>query len=176
MSKHYEITEQKRLTQAEYEAVKASLDNSRDSLIIRLLMETGARGQEILNLKAKDIDLDQQTILIHGVKGSAERCLPIRDETFKHLKSFINETSPDTILFNITTRRLRQIWTKYKPPSCKKGIHALRHTFAINLFRHKENIRLLQMALGHRSINNTMVYSSYVYKTDELKRMFEGMD
>jgi integrase len=72
-------------------------------------------------------------------------------------------------IFPISYQRLYQIWDHWKP--CKKKLHSLRHTFAIELYRRTRDLRLVQMALGHKSINNTMVYADYIYTQEELKKL-----
>ena len=37
--------------------------------------------------------------------------------------------------------------------------HILRHTFATDLYRETKNIRLVQKALGHAALSNTMIYT-----------------
>lgn len=166
MKKHYDIDESKYLSHTELEELTSSLQSDRDSLIMRLLLETGARSQELLNVSLSDIDMNSRTILIRGLKGSQDRRLPIKEATYKYLVNYIKTTAIDHILFDITTRRLRQIWDYYKPS--KKGIHSLRHTFALNLYVKTKDVLLVKAALGHRSINSTMAYAEYIYKKDQL--------
>ena len=37
--------------------------------------------------------------------------------------------------------------------------HTLRHTFATDLYRDTKNIKLVQKALGHAALSNTMIYT-----------------
>jgi len=39
------------------------------------------------------------------------------------------------------------------------GVHALRHTFATRLYGRTRDLRLVQQALGHRSVTSTEVYT-----------------
>jgi integrase/recombinase XerC len=52
-----------------------------------------------------------------------------------------------------------------------KKLHGLRHTFAIRLYKKTKDIRLVQVALGHRNITNTMVYADYAYSQQELRKL-----
>jgi integrase/recombinase XerD len=47
----------------------------RDSAILLLLGSTGARVSEVANLTIRDLDLRDDTILVHG-KGAKDRLLP----------------------------------------------------------------------------------------------------
>jgi integrase len=73
------------------------------------------------------------------------------------------------VLFPITYNRLRQIWDLYRP--VQKKFHSLRHTFAIQLYKKTKDIRLVQVALGHRNVMNTMIYADYVYSQTELRKL-----
>ena len=74
----------------------------------------------------------------------------------------------DEQIFKITYIRFYQIWKDYRP--CNKGIHSLRHTFALNLYKKTKDIRIVQQALGHRSLNSTLIYQSYQYTISELRK------
>ena len=40
--------------------------------------------------------------------------------------------------------------------------HALRHTFATDLYAETKNLRLVQKALGHADVSTTMIYTHLV--------------
>ena len=140
---------------------------SRDTSLIELALSTGARANEILAIKGSDLEPETQTVFIKGLKGSNDREIPIKSRLFSRLA--LLSTGPDKPLFKISYPRLIQIWLSYRP--CSKKFHSLRHTFALNLYKKTKDIRLVQVALGHRSIQNTMVYADYVYTTNELRKL-----
>ena len=98
-------------------------------------------------------------------------------KTFKYLLQYLNIDKSTTLspelmkqrIFPISYIRFHQIWDKYRP--CHKKLHSLRHTFAIRLYKKTKDIRLVQFALGHRNIANTMIYADYVYSQEELKKL-----
>lgn len=140
----------------------------RNCLLILLGLKTGARAQELLNIQKIDINIYDETIFIRGIKGSNDREIPISNLIFLRLKRYM-ETVKGKLLFDISYDRLYQIWNHYRP--VEKKFHCLRHTFAIQLYKKTKDIRLVQVALGHRNITNTMIYADYVYSQDELKRL-----
>ncbi len=169
----YSLNKTKYLLEPETRALEITLSHfsdidSRNVLLIELALRTGARAQEILNIKRTDIDSHNETILIHGIKGSSDREIPIKRDLFKRLMKYVSH-SKGVKLFDITYRRFREIWVLYRPTN--KKLHALRHTFAIQLFKKTRDLRLVQMALGHRNITNTIIYAEYVYSQSELKRL-----
>lgn len=133
-----------------------------------LALRTGARAQELLNITKADLNSYDETVFIRGIKGSNDRELPVPSMLFQGLVR-LGETNQKKEVFPITYPRLYQIWEFYRP--VPKKFHALRHTFAIELYRKTKDIRLVQVALGHRNITNTMVYADYVYSQQELRKL-----
>ncbi len=139
----------------------------RNCLLILLALKTGARASEILNLKRSDIDPYEQSLFIKGIKGSNDRELPIQQKLFFQLQTHAEQTKTEKI-FSISYPRLVQIWLHYRP--VHKKFHSLRHTFAIELYKKTKDLRLVQFALGHRNISNTMIYADYLYSQEELRK------
>jgi integrase len=142
--------------------------DTRNCLILLLALKTGGRAQEILNLKKSDLNLYEETVLIHGLKGSNDREIPVKTAVFRRLAAYSRTVKGD-LLFPISYNRFRQIWDLYRP--VPKKLHALRHTFAIQLYKKTKDIRLVQVALGHRNVMNTMIYADYVYSQTELRKL-----
>lgn len=174
-SQPYQLNKNKYLLQPELERLEKILsdyidDSARDCIILKLALLTGARATEILNLKKEDLNPYDQTLYIRGIKGSSDRELPLPKQFFQRLNKLAQEGNPEEDrIFPISYNRLRQIWQFYRP--VHKKFHSLRHTFAINLYKKTKDIRLVQFALGHRNITNTMIYADYVYSQEELKKL-----
>ena len=143
-------------------------DDLRNCTLLWLLLHTGGRAQEILNILKSDLNNFEETVLIRGIKGSNDRELPLPKWLFQRLLRAAELSNSDRV-FPITYNRLRQIWELYRPTP--KKIHSLRHTFAIRLYKKTRDLRLVQVALGHRNITNTMIYADYVYSQQELKKL-----
>jgi integrase/recombinase XerC len=142
--------------------------DARNCTLLWTLLHTGGRAQEVLNLRREDLNTYEESVFIHGLKGSNDRELPVASWLFQRLvlESARSETD---FVFPITYNRLRQIWELYRP--VHKKLHALRHTFAIRLYKKTKDLRLVQVALGHRNITNTMVYADYIYSQQELRKL-----
>jgi integrase len=169
MSRRYQLNAQKYLNQSELEQLTQTLNRStcRDSLLLTLALKTGARAQELLNIKASDLNTSDQTVYIIGLKNSNDREIPVETEIFHRLLTLSKENKGR--LFPISYSRLVQIWDFYRPNM--KKFHSLRHTFAIELYKRTRDLRLVQVALGHRNIQNTMVYAEYIYSKEELRKV-----
>ena len=171
--KHYQIHKNKFLLDAEYAELERILEKYKDSdvrnvLLIELALRTGGRAQEILNLTKANLDHENKSILIEGIKGSNDREIPIRTKLFERLASYVLQIKSER-LFPISYSMFREIWRFYRPVN--KKLHCLRHTFAIRVYEKRRDLKLVQVGLGHRNIQNTMVYADYVFSKTELKRL-----
>lgn len=171
----YQLNKTKYLLEPEYEHLtylfqKFRATDSRNILLLELALATGARAQEILNIKVEDLNIHDESVFIKGIKGSQDRELPLKRPLFQQLRrqGSLSDTE-SALVFDISYNRLRQIWQFYRP--VPKKFHCLRHTFAINLYKKTRDIRLVQFALGHRNITNTMIYADYVYSQQELRKL-----
>lgn len=143
-----------------------------DIAIIELLFSTGIRISELCSLKASDVDLPDNTILIFG-KGSKERRIQIGNEDVIAILSEYQNCFQDGIkkanrfFVNhagqpVSDQAVRRMITKYASLS---GIgmhitpHMFRHTFATSLLESDVDIRYIQEMLGHSSINITEIYT-----------------
>ncbi len=169
----YQLNKNKYLLDPELDRLMSIINtyidkDPRNCLILLLGLKTGARAQEILNIAKSDLNTHDASVFIKGLKSSNDREIPIPSALFSKLQRFSETVSTDRI-FNITYDRLYQIWDLYRP--VPKKFHSLRHTFAINLYKKTRDLRLVQVALGHRNITNTMIYADYVYTQDELRKL-----
>lgn len=174
MSTRYALNKNKYLLDPEVDRLERLLDTSsdsdlRDRLIIEVALRTGARATELLELRHVDLNIYDRSVFIRGIKGSNDREIPLPPRLFERLEAYSRIADRNGSLFPIGYHRLRQIWDFYRP--VPKKFHSLRHTFAIRLYRKTKDIRLVQVALGHRNITNTMIYADYVYSQQELKKL-----
>lgn len=165
------LTKQKFLTDSEQRTLLDRLERCtklQDRVILEVAYETGARCSEILALTKQSLDHETQSIMFQGLKGSKDREIPLKPEVWQRLKEYASQC-PTEQLFKIDRRQFYRVWTYYRPS--RKALKALRHTRAIEVFKRHRDLRLVQVLLGHRNINNTMVYADYVYSTEELRKL-----
>lgn len=169
----YQLNKNKYLLNPEVERLESiiqtySLSDPRNCLLLELGLKTGARAQELLNIQKIDLNAYDETVFIRGLKGSNDREIPLPSPLYQRLQRW-SEQAPQSQIFPISYKRLFQIWELYRP--VPKKFHSLRHTFAIRLYQKTKDLRLVQVALGHRNISNTMVYADYIYSQQELKKL-----
>jgi integrase len=168
---NYEITEDKYLNDFEIRILRSRLSTAkilRDKVILNLSLATGARASEILSIRRDDIIPSTKSVRVIGLKGSRDRVLRLNDELWSDLMKYEREVSGES-LFPINLRYFFRIWCKYRP--VRKKLHALRHTFAIETYKKHKDIMLVKLALGHKSIRNTMVYLEHIERDEKLRSL-----
>lgn len=169
----------KLLTPAEETELRHSLaitPEHRDTLLIEYMLAIGIRANEALKLEKSHFNHELKAVWVIASKGSVSRLMPLPHKLFERLTAYAATITGDK-LFPITYDRLKQIWLYCSPKSCRgaskatsKGVHSLRHTFAVNTYKKCRNIRTVQIALGHKSISNTLIYMTYVDNVAELRQ------
>ena len=140
----------------------------RDYTLLMLLYDSGARAQEIINLKVEDLRLDSNPIVRLFGKGNKYRTVPITNNTKDILIKYINinELSNNSILFPnpkcnyAITKMITHIIDKYSN-ILNKNIHphTFRHSRAMHLLEAGVNLIYIRDFLGHNSIETTEIYA-----------------
>lgn len=184
MRRQHSISKLKYLTQIECVELEAKIEETldraignpmayRNGVMIELLYRTGMRSSEMLLLRPMDLYEDTQSIQVATVKGGKDREIPIKPQLFRRLQ-LISTGPSDKPIFSIGHRTLLEHWYEFRP--VKKKLHSLRHTYAFNLYKRTKDLLLCKRALGHRSINSTMVYQEEYYQQQDLDRLLTIYD
>lgn len=146
-------------------------DDKRDALMVLLALRTGARAAELLDVRVKDVFHRESRVLIRGVKGSNDREIALPIYLTRAIGDYVRveRLRDDDRLFPISYHTLRKIWLHYRP--ARKVFHSLRHTFGLNVYLKTRDLRLVQYTLGHRSIQNTLIYVDYAYSMREMREI-----
>ncbi|MGH7800518.1 MAG: tyrosine-type recombinase/integrase [Thermodesulfobacteriota bacterium] len=140
-------------------------DNLQHELMLKLLFYTGVRVNELTNIKASDVYLDENKIFIEKGKGSKDRYVLINQDFKTALKVYMKNNPKNRFLFQTrvntkyTPRRIQQIVKYYAE---KTGIKATPHTFrhqAITwLSKHGFTDAELMLITGHSSKESLKIY------------------
>jgi len=132
-----------------------------------LLIDTGMRINEALELKLKDIDFDNLLVVVKG-KGNKERIIPISVECRKILWRYLKVRLKGEYLFSTREqsplayrnyiRDLREVCTDLGIIGVRVSPHNFRHFFAIQYLRNGGDIYRLSRILGHSNIATSSVY------------------
>jgi integrase/recombinase XerC len=143
----------------------------RDHCILIVLLNTGLRVSELINLEMMDIILTDRKgeLRVRAGKGEKQRVLPLNNSVRKSLKAWF-DVRPETDLQNvfITQRgaiKARAVQSLLEDLGKSARIskmtpHMARHSFAKNLVNSGVSLEKVAMLLGHSSLDTTMVYTT----------------
>jgi len=147
----------------------------RTATFLQTLKETGARCGEAWALKW--IDLNGNILTINAPeKGSLPRQHKISEKLVSMLQSLPKKDlrifGPYTCLSNFRSgymKKRRNMSRNLSDPRLNQiTFHTFRHFYATMLYAKTKNILLVQQKLGHRSIENTQIYTQLiVFESDE---------
>lgn len=132
-----------------------------NKLLIYLLIDTGARISEILNIKISNINYSNNTIYLDVTKTHNCRCVPFTQATKILLKKYIEENNfINDKLFNLTISAVESLFRRIKDrlKLNKFHPHMLRHTLATKLHKNGVSIMIVQKIMGHKNISTTERY------------------
>ena len=151
----------------------------RDLTLISVLYDTGARVQELIDIKIRDVVLQEPAVITLAGKGNKTRRVPIMKNTTSLLQSYILENGLDKIWKNenplftnsqhhkLTRKGIAYIIEKYVISARKistlvpKKInaHMLRHSKAMHLLQAGVNLIYIRDFLGHVDLKTTEIYA-----------------
>lgn len=163
---------------SEFEEMVNSCDETdlgvRNRAILEILLSTGARVGEIINVKLSDIDFSNQEIRVLG-KGNKERICYFNEHAEEALKKYINNSrlnllgnkKSDYLFINhigghLTDRGIRLIIDniiRVSSINTKVTPHTFRHTFATMLLNEGCDLKSVQELLGHVNLSTTSIYT-----------------
>ena len=168
-------TEKRLPTVLSREEVGRLIDSASNLLhhtILMTLYATGLRRAELCGLKVADIDSQRMILHVRQGKGKRDRDLPMTPKLLDTLREYWRWMKPKTYLFP----GMDNNWRADKPLSPKAvyfivrdaakraGItkpvspHCLRHSWATHLLEAGEDLRKIQLLLGHSDLETTSVY------------------
>ena len=144
--------------------------NTKHMVLIKILLYTGIRVQELVSVKIKDIDFDRCQIRINRGKGDKDRIVPFPSNFRETLMLFVDaeRTNGAVYLFEsnrkkqFTTRGIRKILADY---STEAGMqqsvspHKLRHFLFTWLKKQGVDDALIQPYSGHETRQSLEIYS-----------------
>jgi integrase/recombinase XerD len=155
----------------------------RDSALLLFLYNTGARAQEVAELRISNLDLSPPArVRLHG-KGDKWRMCPLWAETARRLQLLIPQSaSPDDAVFvsrpgcpltrfgiyKIVRRHASKLTRSGRlPPDKSVSPHTFRHTAAVHLLESGVEINVVRGWLGHASLETTNRYAEITLRTKE---------
>ena len=177
--------------QAVLDKEKGKVTGIREWMAIDFITSTGVRVSEAANVRCGDLKIGygQAEIFVREGKDSVSGHVEIPDSLKKHLKQYLKwkenrrePTGHDDHLFigqrgPWGSQAVQQIVKKYLKTlglyESGKSVHALRHSYAVQLYAKEKDLRAVQKQLRHVSIQSTMVYADV--SKEEIQSQIKGL-
>ncbi len=140
----------------------------------------GLRASEVVHLTVTDIDSERMVIHVEQGKGQRDRYAMLSPTLLELLRAWWHHAHaqrrmlPGGWLFPgqnpvnpLSTRQLNRAFHMARVAAeidKHVSLHSLRHAFATHLLEHHEDIRVIQVLLGHKKLENTARYSQVAAK------------
>ncbi|MDD3052131.1 MAG: tyrosine-type recombinase/integrase [Candidatus Cloacimonetes bacterium] len=156
------------LSKEEVKLIISSTNNLKHKAILSTIYSAGLRLSEVVNLKIADFDSERMLISIKGGKSKKDRNTILSKELLLLLREYFREYKPKIWLFEnpfyhaVSPRFIQQIFHRsLQKTNINKNasVHTLRHSFATHLLENGEDVRKIQLLLGHNNIKTTEIYT-----------------
>ena len=172
---------------------RTTVQGKRDAVLLSLLYDSGARVQELVDLKVGDVNMSEIVTITLTGKGGKSRIVPVMKPTGELLKQYIEGAgfklpaqNRQPLFTNrgnksLTRAGVTYILKKYAREAQMNGIpnisesitpHWLRHSKAMHLLQAGVNLVYIRDLLGHSDISTTEIYA----RADEAMKRKALMD
>lgn len=143
-------------------------ESKRNFAIVTLLIYSGMRISEALNIKLCDINLNSKEIIVKSGKGEKQRIVIINDKIVNSINKYIKERKKSSknnseFLFisrvsnKIDKSTINKMFKKY---SNKITPHSLRHYFCTLALSSGWAVHEVASQVGHSNIHTTLLYTN----------------
>ena len=152
----------------------------RNKLIVYLLLYTGVRVTELVNIKLADIDHLTATLTIKG-KGGKIREISLRQDVIQLMKQYIKEERAQSrfrdseyLLVSQRAKKMHRDGVRDWLANISEDLdinlhpHLFRHTFATRLLRKGVDLTTVSKLTGHSTVNMTAKF--YIQTTRQEKQ------
>lgn len=167
----------KPLNEEQVEILRDCTLSKRDRALLEFFLSTGCRVGEVTEVKIKDVDFNNKTLLVIG-KGNkerrvyfTERCkralinyLNAREDNSPYL--FVSSNAPFKKLYNRGIEHLVRRMQKLANIEMNITPHTFRHTFATFALRSGMKPEVIQEILGHNDVGLTLKVYAKLAQTE----------
>jgi site-specific recombinase XerD len=140
--------------------------------LLMTLYATGMRRSEVAHLKIGDIDSQRMILRVDRGKGGKSRDLPLTPALLETLREYWRWRKPQVYLFPSRSRRRgadqpisdKMVWIACREAARHAQLtkrvtpHTLRHSWATHLLESGNDLRTIQVLLGHGDLETTAKY------------------
>lgn len=149
--------------------------------IVLMLIYSGLRISELLNLKKEDTHIDKQWFYVRASKTDAGiRVVPIADKVLHFWQDYMQKSKCEYVVCTVDGKRLNydNFTRRYWKPLMKElnfnhTIHETRHTFVSQMVMKNVNQTILKKIVGHKSL---MSLTEKVYTHIEIQELLNEVN
>jgi site-specific recombinase XerD len=140
----------------------------RDATMILLAYRHGLRVSELVGLRREQVDLKQGLLHVHRHKNGLPSTHPLRGPELRALHKVLRDY-PDTAYVFVTEHHAPMTAATFRKLIARAGDaarlgmpihpHMLRHSTGFKLANDGQDTRAIQLYLGHRNIQHTVLYT-----------------
>ena len=155
----------------EYYTNKKYID-SRNKTIIYTFVNLGLRGNELINLKKADLDLNNNIITVRNRKGDIDQQLPINKELRLQLIRYVNKYDINSEYLFVSKNNKKMAISNLHYLLSKTRVnnsinpHSLRRYCCTNMLKSGIPITMVSRFMNHSSIEVTNSYYADIKATD----------
>jgi integrase/recombinase XerD len=161
-------------------ALEASSGNPRQAAFFSVLYGCGLRAKEACGLRIADLDSANRTIWVRNGKGGKDRGVHFPNKVYDDLARYWRAFRFNDYVFPgyedpgkpMLEQRARDWFREIKSMAGIKkagSLHMWRHTYAVHMLDAGHRLLTIKRALGHSSLNTTMIYLQMAAPREEEK-------
>lgn len=137
----------------------------RDRVLFTLMLRTGLRLGETLGLDVADVDCEAGELTVRKAKGGRQRVAVMPKSVAAMLPRQIGDRKAGPLFLGRHSQRVgaRCVRQRLRMAGERAGLelhpHRLRHTFAAQVYGRTGDVLITKEALGHRSVQSTLIYT-----------------
>src|SRR4051812_24087794 len=144
------------------------VSSGRDATMILLAYRHGLRVSELVGLRREQVDLRQGLLHVRRRKNGLPSTHPLRGPELRALHKVLRD-DPDAAYVFVSERRAPMTAATFRKLVARAGeaaglgmpihSHMLRHSTGFKLANDGQDTRAIQLYLGHRNIQHTVLYT-----------------
>ena len=178
------------LSREEVARLIAAAGNVKHQTMLSVAYGTGLRASEVAALKVGDIDSERMTLRVEQGKGHKDHYAMLSPILLERLRVWWRIARAQGKMLDggwlfpgmnpidpLSTRQLNRIIhaaAEAAQIDKRVSMHTLRHCFATHLLERKEDIRVIQVLLGHKKLDTTALYTQVA--TDVLRAVVSPLE
>jgi site-specific recombinase XerD len=178
------------LSREEMQRLIAAADNLKHQTALSIAYGAGLRASEVSGLKVTDVDSQRMVLRIQQGKGSKDRYAMLSPVMLERLRTWWRVARAQGKMLDggwlfpgmnpidpLSPRQLnRAVHAAARAAGLDKRVsmHTLRHSFATHLLEQKEDIRVIQVLLGHKKLETTALYTQVA--TEVLRQVISPIE